>query len=54
VTSTRLKRILQERRHPSHDAAPFKYLAQQHRAGVASQPAGAAFDAIWLKVGDGP
>jgi len=29
-------RILQARRHPSHDAAPFQYFAQQHRAGVAS------------------
>jgi hypothetical protein len=38
-------RILQPRRHPGHDAAPFQDLPQQHCAGVASQPVGAAFDA---------
>ena len=38
-------RILQARRHPDHDAAPFQYLAQQHRAGVTRRPVGAAFDA---------
>ena len=37
-------RILQPRHHPRHDAAAFQNLAQHHRAGVASEPIGPAYD----------